>query len=708
LAASVTGFGRIRGLAILAVACASLACAGAALASPHPSTNKVIRYRGMAVRIPSSWPVFDLARSPQTCVRFDRHALYLGQPGAQQQCPASPIGRTEAILIAPLSAKAASGSRAGGAALSGSLTSFVTHGATVTATWSSDPGLIKTALGRRTLPSPSAIRALPRARAANIRPAQASVYTGPGFDTCATPSTAAMSAWSSSPYRAVGVYIGGENAACLGGNLTAAWVSAEIAAGWHLIPTFVGLQAPSSSCGGCAAINPSQATAQGTADAETAVTEAQALGLPSGSVLYDDMEQYNRGSSSPTVLAYLSGWTTQLHVEGYGSGVYSSGSSGITDLVTRWGTGYTEPDVVWDAEWNYQANTVSAYIPAADWADHQRIHQYAGAHKETHGGATINIDSDYMDAPAENLPPPPAPSLSVSAASSGITNLRASWPREPGIATWQVLGGPSPTSLSAVGYWPASQNPIPIRGTSAYFEVQALGSAGQVLGASPAVATPAHLAVFGRNAYVSQTTGNGVVPVGCYTDAACQTVTTISVGAQRISRVARQSFNTNSAGVVHFSLNRWGLRMLRQARGGRLLVTASVRDYSGKTASVHVTLVRYVPGPSVGARQERHSATLRITGLTAFVTRYGAVSALVGCRTIAMCLTNVTLSVGRTVIARPHSAVVGAHELGYISFPLNAAGKAMLSRAHGTLGAHLVLSTSSGGPATAKVQLLSL
>jgi hypothetical protein len=73
-----------------------------------------------------------------------------------------------------------------------------------------------------------------------------------------------------------------------------------------------------------------------------------------------------------------------------------------------------------------------------------------------------------------------------------------------------------------------------------------------------------------------------------------------------------------------------------------------------------------------------------------------------------MCLTNVSLSVGNTAIARPHSAVVGAHELGYVSFSLNSAGKAMLRRAHGTLGAHLVLSTSGGDPATAKVQLLAL
>jgi Domain of unknown function (DUF1906) len=60
-------------------------------------------------------------------------------------------------------------------------------------------------------------------------------YTGRGFDACTAPSSAAMQAWLASPYRAVGVYIGGVNRACTQPNLTAAWVSAQQAAGWHLI-----------------------------------------------------------------------------------------------------------------------------------------------------------------------------------------------------------------------------------------------------------------------------------------------------------------------------------------------------------------------------------------------------------------------------------------------------------------------------------------
>ena len=51
-------------------------------------------------------------------------------------------------------------------------------------------------------------------------------YVGLGFDTCGAPSVGTMDAWTSSPYHSIGVYIGGQNAACPPGNtLTASWVS---------------------------------------------------------------------------------------------------------------------------------------------------------------------------------------------------------------------------------------------------------------------------------------------------------------------------------------------------------------------------------------------------------------------------------------------------------------------------------------------------
>ena len=217
-------------------------------------------------------------------------------------------------------------------------------------------------IGRRRaiLVEPRARRRAPRARpcrspARRIATASAggSVFTGLGFDACAAPSSRSMAAWAASPYRAIGVYIGGANRGCSQPNLTASWVSAQTAAGWHLIPTYVGLQAPTSSCGSCAKLSASQATAQGEEAAVDAVAQAAAVAMGPGSPIYFDMESYSRTSSATAAtLTFLEAWTEKLHALGYVSGVYSSSASGIADLADQVGTGYVLPDNLWIANWN--------------------------------------------------------------------------------------------------------------------------------------------------------------------------------------------------------------------------------------------------------------------------------------------------------------------------------------------------------------------
>ena len=68
-------------------------------------------------------------------------------------------------------------------------------------------------------------------------------YLGNGFDACSAPSSSTMDAWLASPYRAVGVYVGGVNRACAQPELTATWVAHQEASGWHLLPIYLGLQA---------------------------------------------------------------------------------------------------------------------------------------------------------------------------------------------------------------------------------------------------------------------------------------------------------------------------------------------------------------------------------------------------------------------------------------------------------------------------------
>ena len=391
--------------------------ASAAAAAPaHSPATRVLRYHGYRLVVPAAWPVYDLAADPAVCVRFNRHAVYVGQPSSRQRCPAHAVGRTEAILVAPLAAHGAVARGGAGPALpqvadpnaqprdgSSAQLAIPSSGVVVTATWHGDPGVVARALGVRSLSSSSAGAAGAHSSADRPRTTHRAgdpVYTGLGFDVCSTPSASAMSAWGASPYRAVGIYIGGVNEACSQPNLSPTWVDEESAAGWVMLPIYVGLQAPRNGCG-CAGIVPAQASAEGTAAADDAINQAEANGISPGNPIYDDMEAYTTGgTNTQAVLAFLSAWTSELHAHGYLSGVYSSANSGISDFVAANGTGFVEPDEIWIAEWNGQQNTNSAYVPASDWPNHQRVHQYQGGHNATYGGVTINIDSDYVDAGA--------------------------------------------------------------------------------------------------------------------------------------------------------------------------------------------------------------------------------------------------------------------------------------------------------------------
>ena len=353
-----------------------------------PAAARTVHFGGRAVEVPAGWPVYRLAAHPRMCVRLDRRAVYLGAPGASQRCPSQAIGRRRAILVDP-------GARARARAQT------------------SDGGFATSVAGSED-------------------------FTGLGFDACSAPSARTMAAWASSPYRGIGVYIGGANSACLQPNLTSAWVGEQVASGWHLIPTYVGLQAPTSSCGSCAKLSStySRATTQGTEAAGDAVAEAQGVGIGAGSPIYFDMEAYTRTTSATAAtLTFLSAWTTQLHALGYVSGVYSSGASGIADLSRAiGGSAYTLPDDVWSANWNGAQNTLDPYLPSTAWASHQRIHQYRGGHNETYGLITINLDNDYVEgatvgagAVARELPPLTVAHVKPEAGTVRVW-VRCGWP----------------------------------------------------------------------------------------------------------------------------------------------------------------------------------------------------------------------------------------------------------------------------------------
>ena len=453
-------------IALLAAALMALVV-GAGVASAAPGL-KTIRYHGYRVAIPAAWPVIDLAAHPTACVRFDRHALYLGTPGTREVCPGAAIGHTEALLIEPAPRGPAATRRAHALApASGTAFAVPSVGVIVVATWSAHESVIVRALGRHvtataSVPAPSAALITGALRAAP-RNTTLAPSTTLGFDTCTAPSLAAMAAWTASPYRTIGVYLGGANSACAQPNLTPGWVQAVTGAGWRMIPTYVGLQGPGSCGGGCATISASQAKAQGTAAANDAASKALALGIPPGNPIYDDMEQYNRGGAgTAAVMAYLSGWTSQLHADGYTSGVYSSASSGITDLVNAVGTSTVGPDEIWIGDWNGLQSTTDPYVPASDWSNHQRVHQYQGGHTERYGGTTLDIDSDFVDgatAGTAGFPPPDGSFVSYQGKAYRMAGGAPLY-----VSSWAAVGEAQPSLTLTTLQWHALRS-VPSNGT---------------------------------------------------------------------------------------------------------------------------------------------------------------------------------------------------------------------------------------------------
>jgi hypothetical protein len=358
----------------------------AAAAAADPGFRPVT-YRGYSFQIPRSWRVINLAHHRRTCVRFDRHAVYLGAPSHSQACPSRVLGTTEAMVIEPGSRDAAHISVWNPVVRQVTVITSRIH---ITATFDSHRKQIDRILASAGLARP--IKDPPKVQSAPSLPAGVTDYRGRGFDTCTAPSEAVMHTWwVHSPYAAIGIYLGGSDAACSQPNLTPAWLRHTAAQGWHFIPLYVGPQAAFGE------LSKSSSASQGTAAATDAAHRARRLGFGPRSPIYYDMEGYPPGQST-RVLRFFSAWTKRLHALGYSSGVYSSSSSGIADLARQYGRGvYAMPDVIYDALWNGQANTFDSVFRPGQWANHHRLHQYRGNVTQTYGGVRMNIDQDFMN-----------------------------------------------------------------------------------------------------------------------------------------------------------------------------------------------------------------------------------------------------------------------------------------------------------------------
>ncbi|AUG78824.1 hypothetical protein CFP65_4058 [Kitasatospora sp. MMS16-BH015] len=411
-----------RAVTLLAASAAVLSAASPAFAAaPAPTAGtQHVSYRGYDLQVPASWQVVDLEQAPRTCVRSDVNAVYLGTPGADQDCSAHGVGgAADNLVIEPA---AAAGDRAAKApelaAGTAAQQSVLAPGAVghqfratiggtgllVTANYADNASAVNGVLASAKVTAATTATApksalAPRSVTPKSSVAPSTVATGYGFDACDAPSANTMQTWrANSPYRTVGVYIGGINRGCkTQANLTQSWVANRANEGWSFLPIYVGPQATIGQTIPADLVSAQQAGANAAGDA---IAQAQALGFPTGSVLYLDVENY-APAYHDRVVAYMAYWTKQLKAQGYRSGIYSSASSGIKDLATLYAQGgYANPDVVWSASWNGQDNVSDGAmgLPGPDyWPSHQRVHQFAGNATESYGGISISIDRNYVD-----------------------------------------------------------------------------------------------------------------------------------------------------------------------------------------------------------------------------------------------------------------------------------------------------------------------
>ncbi|GAA4492100.1 hypothetical protein GCM10023191_027410 [Actinoallomurus oryzae] len=391
-----------------------LACLLAALVpTPAAHADTTVDYQGLRISVPAGWPVYRLGPRSTECVRFDRHALYLGPAGTNQFCPAHVVGRTEALHVEPLTEQTSAfatgmisavppSSVAGMPAVTvtdtaaGEIRAAVPGaGVLITGSYGAGPGAGEL---RRLIAgiTPAASGPGPLAGAAGERRSgdRRRWVTGAGFDTCSAPSLAAMRAWRDD-FVAANIYIGGPARACPDGRLSRRWVRAVRAMGWRLIPTYVGPQAPCTSSR--PRFSPSTAALAGQLSAVDATHRAAALGLPPGSPIYMDLEAYGRRSwCRQAVLTFVDSWTKGVRALEYVPGLYSSVASGIRDVAEA--DGISRPEAVWFAHWDRKPNVWGDRLMRDEWwADHRRIKQFRGDHVEKHGGVKLKIDSDAVD-----------------------------------------------------------------------------------------------------------------------------------------------------------------------------------------------------------------------------------------------------------------------------------------------------------------------
>jgi hypothetical protein len=289
----------------------------------------------------------------------------------------------------------------------------------------------------------------------DVHPDSSSVYNTSGvmgFDACSLPTNPQLTDWiASSPYRVVGIYLGGENLShCTSSaTLNSTYVATILTQGWQMIPIWVGPQGVGACSGSCASMSSTPATAmtQGATEADSAIAALNAVGVGQGSPIIYDMEAYTRTVTANVAAtsAFIEGWDTELHAKGYIAAVYSSHPE-FTDwyptvvtpaIDTIWFAYFFNTGVACGTECQTVFPTQSSFdISTSYWLNNHRARQTSSGFNSTYGSTTINIDEDWVDAAMVTATPN---TLTLSKTSAGGS-----------VASTTISNGYDTTSYTAI------------------------------------------------------------------------------------------------------------------------------------------------------------------------------------------------------------------------------------------------------------------
>jgi Domain of unknown function (DUF1906) len=236
-------------------------------------------------------------------------------------------------------------------------------------------------------------------------------YRGEGFDLETPPPTADMTNWwTTTPYSGLGIYLGGENSG--GSNPGHDYIANIMTTGYAVWLYWVGPQSACVNQAGLAEFSntPSTAQSQGEAQANAAVSEANATGFGNVYIVYD-MEAFDTENSTCVTAAesFINGFQYEVHtVDSRQGAVYGSSCGSDLDAYTSHSN---VPQAIFPAEYGVSDYSISPIecIGNNQWDHDQRVHQWSQNTRTRFfsgdTGPSVTLNEDCADGPAESRAP---------------------------------------------------------------------------------------------------------------------------------------------------------------------------------------------------------------------------------------------------------------------------------------------------------------